>query len=180
MDLFQLLSSQDVNWWTGVVWITCGLLWCFYQLFGLSFWRHPFTAEHPLLRHWCSATFLQIWWRNKVIYVLYDLRVITFSANYHFWVNYAFKVTGSQLNKQSSIVPYDHISCVFTSARLLQRQKMFVFIMFQQNAITSEKSFHCSWRQKLRSNLISVNAIKVASIKSNNDIFHKESLDWDK
>ncbi len=22
-----------------------GLLWCFYQLFGLSFWRHPFTAE---------------------------------------------------------------------------------------------------------------------------------------
>ncbi len=30
-------------------WITCGLLWCFYQLFGLSFWRHPFTAEHPLL-----------------------------------------------------------------------------------------------------------------------------------
>ncbi len=31
MDLF-LLSSQDINWWTGVVWITCGLLWCFYQL----------------------------------------------------------------------------------------------------------------------------------------------------
>ncbi len=64
MDLFltqmQLLSSQDVNWWTGVVWITCGLLWCFYQLFGLSFWRHPFTAEDPLLRQWCNATFLQI------------------------------------------------------------------------------------------------------------------------
>ncbi len=35
-----ILSSQDVNLWTGVVWITCGLLWCFYQLFGLSFWRH--------------------------------------------------------------------------------------------------------------------------------------------
>ncbi len=26
---------------------SCGLLWCFYQLFGLSIWRHPFTAEHP-------------------------------------------------------------------------------------------------------------------------------------
>ncbi len=25
---------------------SCGLLWCFYQLFGLSFWRHPFTAKH--------------------------------------------------------------------------------------------------------------------------------------
>ncbi len=33
--------SQDVNWWTGVVWITV----MFYQLFGLSFWRHPFTAS---------------------------------------------------------------------------------------------------------------------------------------
>ncbi len=68
IDLFltniQLLSSQDVNWWTGVMWITCGLLWCFYQLFGLSFWRHPFTAEHPLLSKWCNATFLQIWWRQ--------------------------------------------------------------------------------------------------------------------
>ncbi len=53
-----------------MVWITCGLLWCFYQLFGLSFWRHPFTAEHPLLRHWCRDTFLQTWWRNKLILIL--------------------------------------------------------------------------------------------------------------
>ncbi len=42
------------------MWITCGLLWCFYQLFRLSFWRHPFTAEHPLLSKRCNATFLQI------------------------------------------------------------------------------------------------------------------------
>ncbi len=35
-------------------------LWCFYQLFRLSFWRHPFTAEDPLLSKWCNATFLQI------------------------------------------------------------------------------------------------------------------------
>ncbi len=88
MDLFQLLSSPDVNWWTGVVWITCGLLWCFYQLFGLSFWRHPFTAKHPLLRHWCRDTFLQTWSRNKLILILDGLRVSTFSANFHFWVNW--------------------------------------------------------------------------------------------
>ncbi len=37
-----------------------GVDYCFYQLFGLSFWRHPFTAEDPLLSKWCSATFLQI------------------------------------------------------------------------------------------------------------------------
>ncbi len=92
MDLFQLLSSQDVNWWTGVVWITCGLLWCFYQLFGLSFWRHPFTAEHPLLRQWCSDTFLQIWWRNKLIYILDGLRASKFSARFHFRVNYSLNI----------------------------------------------------------------------------------------
>ncbi len=74
------LALKYINWWTGVVWITCGLLWCFYQLFGLSFWRHPFTAEHPLVSKWCNATFSPIWWRNKLIYILDDLRVSTFSA----------------------------------------------------------------------------------------------------
>ncbi len=62
----------------GLEW--CGLLWCFYQLFGLSFWRHPFTAEHPLLRQWCRDTFLQTWWRNKLILILDGLRVNIFST----------------------------------------------------------------------------------------------------
>ncbi len=48
----QFFTSQDINWWIWVVWIFCGLLWCFYQPFGLSFWRHPFTAEHPLQSNW--------------------------------------------------------------------------------------------------------------------------------
>ncbi len=38
MDLFltntQLLASQDINWWTAVVWITSGL-WRLYQLWTL-------------------------------------------------------------------------------------------------------------------------------------------------
>ncbi len=38
----------------------CGFLWCFYQLFGLLFWRHPFTEEDPLVSKWCNAKFLQI------------------------------------------------------------------------------------------------------------------------
>ncbi len=53
-------SLQDIHCWTGVVWITCGLLWCFYEQFGLLFWRHPFTAEDPLVSKWCNAKFLQI------------------------------------------------------------------------------------------------------------------------
>ncbi len=24
---------------------SCGLMWCFYQMFEPSSWRHPFTAE---------------------------------------------------------------------------------------------------------------------------------------
>ncbi len=80
----QFFASQDVNWWIEVVWFTCGLLWCFYKLFGLSFWRHPFTAEDPLVSKWWNATFLQIWWRNKLIYILDGLRVSTFSANLKF------------------------------------------------------------------------------------------------
>ncbi len=94
-DIDELVSSSDLEKCSVtslaqqlILWITCGLLWCFYQLFRLSFWRHPFTAEHPLLSKWCNDTFLQIWWRNKRIHVLDDLRVRTFSA--HFWVNCFF------------------------------------------------------------------------------------------
>ncbi len=75
MDLFltnmQFFASY-VNWWTGVLWITCGLLWCFYQLFGLSFWRHPFNAEDLLVSKWwndgISPNLFK--WRNKWIYIL--------------------------------------------------------------------------------------------------------------
>ncbi len=49
MDLFlknmQISTSQDFNWWTGVVWIIV----MFLSAVLLSFWRHPFTAEDPLM-----------------------------------------------------------------------------------------------------------------------------------
>ncbi len=49
----------------GLEWISCGLLWCFHQLFRLSFWRHPFTAEDPLVSKWCNAKVLQICSREE-------------------------------------------------------------------------------------------------------------------
>ncbi len=56
MDLFQLISSPDDNWWTGAVWIIVMFLsdshsdgtHSLQSIHWLSFWRHPFTAEHPL------------------------------------------------------------------------------------------------------------------------------------
>ncbi len=39
--------------------------WCFYQLFGLPFCRHPFTAEDPLECKWCTAKFLRIYSDEK-------------------------------------------------------------------------------------------------------------------
>ncbi len=60
LDLFAKTGSLCLlkTLTDGLEW--CGLLWCFYQLFGLSFWRHPFTAEHSLVSKWWNATFLQI------------------------------------------------------------------------------------------------------------------------
>ncbi len=61
----EILNSQD-TWWSGGVWIICGLFWCFYQQFGLSFWRHPFTAVDPLVSKWFNAAFLQTAWMFHV------------------------------------------------------------------------------------------------------------------
>ncbi len=41
----------------------------------LSFWRHPFTAEHALLRHIYPNLFP---WRNMLIYILAGLRPVLF------------------------------------------------------------------------------------------------------
>ncbi len=51
------------------------------------------THSHPLLRHWCSDAFLQTWWRNKLILISDELRVNTFTAHFHFWVNYSFNAS---------------------------------------------------------------------------------------
>ncbi len=86
MDFFltntHILSSPDINWWTGVV--TCGLLWCFISCLDS---HSDGTHSHSLVSKWCNATFLQIWRGSKLIYILDDLRVNTFSASVHFLIN---------------------------------------------------------------------------------------------
>ncbi len=55
-----LFTSKDV--------ISCGLLQCFHQLFGLLFWRHPFTAEDPLMSKWWNDTLIQICFYEETNY----------------------------------------------------------------------------------------------------------------
>ncbi len=64
MDMSYKYASFDINWWTWVVWVIV----MFYQPLD-SFWRHPFTADDPVVRQWCNATFLQI--SNEEILVNY-------------------------------------------------------------------------------------------------------------
>ncbi len=54
LDLCQVLSSPDDNWWTGVDYCEFSSsshsdgTHSLQSIHWLSFWRHPFTAEHPL------------------------------------------------------------------------------------------------------------------------------------
>ncbi len=86
MDLIltnmQLFTSQD-NLWTGVVWITCRLLWCFYQLFGFSFWRHPFTVLH----WWASDVMLNI---SKFVLLKKQKYFHKFYVNEEFFSRFSF------------------------------------------------------------------------------------------
>ncbi len=47
-------------------------------------------GTHSLQSIHCWDTFLQTWWRNKLILILDDLRVRIFSYNCNLWVNYSF------------------------------------------------------------------------------------------
>ncbi len=76
-----------------MVWITCALLWCFYQLFGLSFCRHPFTSEEPLVSKWYNAKCLQI-----------------SSANCRFWVNYYFNIGEGNLLPAPGFLHFQQLS----------------------------------------------------------------------
>ncbi len=58
-----LLFISDKTLIDGLEW--CGLLWCFISCLDSFFWRHPFTAEDPLVSKWCNATFLQICYDEK-------------------------------------------------------------------------------------------------------------------
>ncbi len=80
----QLFPSQDVNWWTGVVWVTCGLFHWFYQSFGLDS-----DGTHSLQRIHCDG---MLHFYKSVKMKKQTHKTNTFWANVHFWVKYSFKI----------------------------------------------------------------------------------------
>ncbi len=72
--------------------LTDGLEWCGLLVMFLSaVWTLILMA--PIhCRASDGMTFLQIWWRNKLIYISDGLRMSTFTAHFYFWVNYSFKL----------------------------------------------------------------------------------------
>ncbi len=103
------------------------------QLFRLSFWRHPFTAEEPLLRHWCNATFLQIWWRNKLVYILDGLRVKKFSK-------FSFLDEQFLLTLKTSVY-FCLVNLILTLSFTLNSRKRFSFFNFFFLKLRATSSF---------------------------------------
>ncbi len=68
----QIFVSQDVTRWTEIVCIVMVFISCLD-----SFWRHPFTAEDPLVSKWFNATFFkrETSLRDKLNYIFVGLRV---------------------------------------------------------------------------------------------------------
>ncbi len=69
--------------------ISCVLLRCFNQPFGLSFWRHPFTAKGPLVCKWSNAKFFQIYDDETNSSMIRGWA--SFLKIVIFWVNYSLK-----------------------------------------------------------------------------------------
>ncbi len=80
-------SVHKMIWWTGVVWIIVVFISC---LDSLSDGTHSLQRIHWWASDECYISPNLFWWRNKLIYILDELGVSTFSANLSFCVNYYF------------------------------------------------------------------------------------------
>ncbi len=79
----QLFTSQDINWWTEVLWIVI-----FYLALILMAHIHCRAAfGEQVMQCYISSNLFQ--WSNKLIYILDGMKESTFSADFYFWMNYS-------------------------------------------------------------------------------------------
>ncbi len=86
MDFFltnmQLFTSQDVNSWTGVVWIIVMFLSAVWTLILTApIHCRGFIGEQDVMLNFYKFVPM----KNKIIFILDGLRASTFSENFHFW-----------------------------------------------------------------------------------------------
>ncbi len=101
------------------MWITCGLLWCFNQLFGISLWRHPFTGEDSLVGKRLNVKSLWIFfdeWTNSSTsweYIFSKLSFFVWTVPLNLttllWVSATFK---------SNQIKSNHFYCHITTAQV--------------------------------------------------------------
>ncbi len=84
-DVDEFVSSSDLE--------KCSIASLAQQWMLCSEWVPSEWESKQLIKtsQFYNTTFLQIWWRNKLIYILNGLRVSTFSAHFNVWLNYSFK-----------------------------------------------------------------------------------------
>ncbi len=88
MDLSRL-SSQDVNWWTGVVWMTCGLLWCFVWTLILTAPIHYRGSIHSI-QHIYIFGWIVPFVRLKTVVKIIVVKMSNWWQKF-FWGYYSFK-----------------------------------------------------------------------------------------
>ncbi len=144
MDLFiihtQLLTSQNINWWTGFV------LLVNYCDICISCSDSHCDGTHSLQTiHWWTSDMMlnfskSFSMKKQINLHLGCLRVNTFSANLEFWVNYSLKIFGKHL---WNIYIYIYM-CIFIPQK-------FFFIMGQHSSDQRWKvtnyiySRYCNW-----------------------------------
>ncbi len=104
MDRGLVFNDSSLMNWSGVD--DCD----FYQLFGLSFWRHPFTASEGMLHFPKSVLMKKHLWRSDVEYI---------SRKFSFLVNYSFKCI-------SSVVLWMNCMCLYHQCGLVARSDCFM------------------------------------------------------
>ncbi len=113
IDLFltnmQRFTSQDVNWWTRIVWITCGLLWCFYQLFGLILTAPIHWRAIDVMLNFSKSVLME---KHTHLHLGWHLGL----QKIYFWVNCSFEYNGGIQKKLNKIC----IALKLIMCRLLQ------------------------------------------------------------
>ncbi len=91
MDLYHVnTSSQDVNWWTGAVWIIVMFLSAVWTLILTAPIHCRASIAEQVIECYISPNML--WGRSKLIYILEVPRVNIFSEKFDFGANYFYSL----------------------------------------------------------------------------------------